>query len=87
MMRLEPSPYSRYYTEACNKLQDRSPRLSAWATQKRRSGDDLLATLYPIRPARESNLLHRDRCLQTLRHAAGDGRHAFTHCIYVAIGT
>ena len=34
---IKSSLYSPYYAEACNELRGPSPRLSAWATQLRRS--------------------------------------------------
>ena len=35
--KIKSSLYSPYYAEACNELRGPSPRLSAWATQLRRS--------------------------------------------------
>ena len=43
--KIKSSLYSRYYTEACNQGRDTSPRLSAWATQKRHSGGEPLPTV------------------------------------------
>ena len=34
-----------YYAESCNERRDPSPRLSAWATQKRRSGGKIMSDL------------------------------------------
>ena len=36
-IKIKSSLYSPYYAEACNELRGPSPRLSAWATQLRRS--------------------------------------------------
>ena len=37
-----------YYAEACNEWWGLSPRLSAWARQKRRSGGEALTTMYDL---------------------------------------
>ena len=47
-IKIKSSFHSYYYAEACNKWRGPSPRLSAWATQKRRSGGEPLATQCPI---------------------------------------
>ena len=41
----QSSLYSRYYAEAYSERRDPSPRLSAWTTQKHRSGGDTVSDL------------------------------------------
>ena len=45
--KFKSSLHSRYYAEAHNEWWDPSPRLSAWATQKRHSGCEPLAAQCP----------------------------------------
>ena len=44
-IKIKSSLYSQYYAESCDEWRGPSPRLSAWATQKHRIDDELLATV------------------------------------------
>ena len=55
LSKIKSTLYSRYYAKPCNEWRAPPLRLSAWATQERRSGGEPLATLCPIWPARELN--------------------------------